>query len=246
MPISDKFTSVLSKNFEINFMQCTPNGKLKITELCNLLQLTAAEHSEIGGISYIDMQVFNQAWVLSRMRLEIVDLPKWKDTITVKTWICSLENSRSIRAIEVYVNDKKMVGAETFWAVFNTKTRRPEALQLPHEHFEKFKDNRATTAEVSKITVLENLEFVHSKKVYLSDLDMVNHVNNIKYLEWCLDLLDEKLILSNKIMSIDLNYLKELSISDEIIIETKKVDKTIFFEIKKESKSVFLLKINTL
>ena len=74
------------------------------------------------------MQEFNQAWVLSRMRVEITELPKWRDIVTVKTWINSLENSRSVRAFEMYVNGKKIVGCETFWAVFNTKIRRPEAL----------------------------------------------------------------------------------------------------------------------
>ena len=37
MPISPNFTSVLSKDWEINFTQCTPNGYLKYTDLCNLL-----------------------------------------------------------------------------------------------------------------------------------------------------------------------------------------------------------------
>jgi medium-chain acyl-[acyl-carrier-protein] hydrolase len=36
-----------------------------------------------------------------------------------------------------------------FWAVFNTKTRRPENLALPHEHFEKFPE-KATNEAFSK------------------------------------------------------------------------------------------------
>ena len=120
MPISPNFTSVLSKDWEINFTQCTPTGFLKYTDLCNILQLTAAAHSEVGGISFFDMQEFHQAWVLSRMRVEVSALPKWQDIVTVKTWINSLENSRSVRALEMYVNGKKIVGCETYWAVFNT------------------------------------------------------------------------------------------------------------------------------
>ena len=136
MPIATTFLSIFSKDWEINFTQCTPNGYLKYTDLCNLLQLTAAAHSELGGISFSDMQEFNQAWVLSRMRVEVSELPKWKDTVTIKTWINTLENSRSVRALEVYVNEKKIVGSETFWAVLNTEKRSPEALALPYEHFE--------------------------------------------------------------------------------------------------------------
>ena len=138
MPISPKFSSIFTKDWEINFTQCTPNGYLKYTDLCNILQLTAGDHAEVGGISFTDMQEFNQAWVMSRMKLEIDILPKWRDIVTVKTWIVSLENSRSVRALELYVGAKKLIGCETFWAVFNTKIRRPEGLALPYEHFEKF------------------------------------------------------------------------------------------------------------
>lgn len=181
MPITSNFTSILTKNWEINFLQCYPNGYLKYTELCNLFQLTAATHSEIGGISFSDMQEFHQAWVLSKMRVEIKRLPKWKDSVTVKTWINSLENSRSIRCLEMYIGDEKIVGCETFWAVFNTKTRRPEALALPHQHFEKYPNNTATEKSFSKINIQQTFEFVSEHIVKLSDLDIVNHANSIKY-----------------------------------------------------------------
>ena len=111
MPIAPNFTSTLSKDWNINFTQCAPNGYLKYTDLCNLLQLTAAAHSEIGGISFMDMQEFDQAWVLSRMRVEISKLPKSGDIVTVKTWINSLENSRSVRALEMHLNGEKIVGS---------------------------------------------------------------------------------------------------------------------------------------
>ena len=83
MSISPNFTSILSKDWEINFTQCAPNGFLKYTDLCNVLQLTAAAHSEIGGVSFTDMQEFDQAWVLSRMRVEINKLLKSGDIVTL-------------------------------------------------------------------------------------------------------------------------------------------------------------------
>lgn len=244
MPISADFVSIYSKDWEINFTQCTPNGYLKYTDLCNLLQLTAAAHSEIGGISFTDMQKFDQAWVLSRMRIEITELPKWKDVITVKTWINTLENSRSVRALELYANGKKMVGSETFWAVFNTKTRRPEALALPYDHFELYPDKKATEKPFSKITLNEDKEMVFERTVFLSDLDIVNHVNNVKYLEWCLDLVDEKSILKQKIESFEMNFLKELSLKDKVIIHESVTEKHSIFNITKDDKTSFALQLN--
>ena len=244
MPIAKEFTSIISKDWEINFMQCTPNGYLKHTDLCNILQLTAASHSEIGGISFMDMQAFHQAWVLSRMRLEITALPKWKDVVTVKTWINTLENSRSVRAFEMYVNGKKMIGAETFWAVFNTKIRRPEALALPYDHFEMYPEKKATKKSFSKINISDEKEIIFEKTIVLSDLDIVNHVNNVKYLEWCLDRVDEKIILNHGIESLEMNFLKELSIKNTVVIHESILEKEYIFSITKEDKSCFALQLN--
>jgi medium-chain acyl-[acyl-carrier-protein] hydrolase len=244
MPIDPNFTSILSKDWEINFTQCTPNGYLKYTDLCNLLQLTAAAHSEVGGISFTDMQEFNQAWVLSRMRVEIIELPKWRDVVTVKTWINSLENSRSVRALEMHVNGKKIVGSETFWAVFNTKARKPEPLALPYEHFELYPENKATEMGFSKINLPQEKEIIFERTVSLSDLDIVNHANNVKYLEWCLDLVDEKKILTQQIKSFEMNFLKELSLKDKVIIHECINDNDVVFSITKEDKTCFALQIN--
>lgn len=244
MPISPNFTSILSKDWEINFTQCAPNGYLKYTELCNILQMTAAAHSEVGGISFTDMQEYNQAWVLSRMRVEVSKLPQWRDVVTVKTWINSLENSRSVRALEMYVNGKKIVGSETFWAVFNTEIRRPEALALPYEHFELFPNNKATKETFSKISLNHDKEMVFEKTVRLSDLDIVNHANNVKYLEWCLDLVDETKILNQEIESFEMNFMKELSLKDEVVIHENSEQNTTVFSISKEDKSCFALQLN--
>lgn len=244
MPIDPKFTSILSKDWEINFTQCTPNGYLKYTDLCNLLQLTAAAHSEVGGISFTDMQEFNQAWVLSRMRVEIIELPKWRDVVTVKTWINSLENSRSVRALEMHVNGKKIVGSETFWAVFNTEARRPEPLALPYQHFELYPENRATEMGFSKINLPQEKEEIFERTVSLSDLDIVNHANNVKYLEWCLDLVDENKILSKQIKSFEMNFLKELSLKDKVIIHECINDNNVVFSITKNDKTCYALQLN--
>lgn len=244
MPISPDFTSIFSKDWEINFTQCLPNGYLKYTDLCNILQLTAAAHSEVGGISFSDMQEFHQAWVLSRMRVEITVLPQWKDVVTVKTWINTLENSRSVRALEMYVNGKKMAGCETFWAVFNTTIRRPEALALPFEHFELFPERKATKKTFSKINSNTDSEMIFEKTVAISDLDIVNHVNNVKYLEWCLDFVAVELILNQKITSFEMNFLKELSLKDTISIHENVNNKSTIFSITKEDKTCFALQLN--
>jgi len=244
MPISKDFTSILSKEWEINFLQCYPNGYLKYTDLCNILQLTAGVHAELGGIAFSDMQAHHQAWVLSRMRVEVTRLPQWKDVVTVKTWINSLENSRSIRCLEMYVGKEKIVGCETFWAVFNTQTRRPENLALAHEHFEKFPNDKATEVQFSKINTVIEKSFVAEKTVLLSDLDIVNHANSVKYLEWCLDYIEPKLMMEQTIESFEMNYLKEVALNEMVLIEKSSSDNPITLTVNANDKVCFALQLN--
>ena len=241
MPISSQFTSIYTHEWEVNFTQCAPNAFLKYVDLCNLLQLTAAEHSIIGGLSFNDMQERHQAWVLSRIRIEIEALPKWQDKVVVKTWIEDLQGARSIRNMEMYLDGKKVAGATTYWAVFNTQLRKAEALALPNGHFEKFPEWHATTQSFSKINLNRETKNIKNHPVLLSDLDIVNHVNNVKYLEWCLDTLPSKAILKQEISAIEMNFMRELNLGDTVEINCNSSERPDFFIVSKEDKPCFAL-----
>jgi len=243
MPISENFTSVYSHDWEINFLQCMPNGLLRHTELCNILQLTAGYHAELGGINFTDMQLHDQAWVLSRMRVEIEELPKWTETITVTTWIYDLQGSRSIRAFEVHVSGRKIIGSVTYWAVFNTKLRKAEALALPHEHVETYPERKATAESFKKVDVNRESVLNSERKIVLSDVDIVNHVNNVKYLEWCLDDIDPRPILKQQLKSFDMNFLRELKLGDAVQLFSAKGDAATIFTINKDDKPCFALEL---
>src|SRR5690606_31119696 len=118
----------------------------------------------------------------------------------------------------LYLGEEKLAGCETYWAVLNTQIRRPENLALPHEHFQKFPGNSATEKSVQRINLDVPFEKFVDYTVQLSDLDIVNHANNVKYLEWCLNLVDKKLVLKQQIKGFEMNFLKELNLNDEAVI----------------------------
>ncbi len=244
MPIAINFTSVFEQEFEINFSQCYPNGKLKHTELCDLLQQTAAKHAEIGGISFSDMQEFDQAWVMTKLRIEIEELPKCNETIVIKTWIKSMENSKSIRAMEVYLESKKMASSETLWVVLNTKKRIAEPILINYDHFEIFPERNATRSLPQNIYIPKQKNKTFNRQIVLSDIDNVNHVNNIKYLEWCLDLLDINLVLNSQICSFEMNFLRELVLNDSVEIGLFIENSTLIFSGAKNNKNCFALQLH--
>jgi len=246
MAIAKNFQSIFALNWEINFTQCAANGKLKYTDMNNLFQLTASAHSDSGGMSFSEMQKNNQAWVLSRMRIEIDEVPKCDDVVTVVTWIEYLDKGQSIRNIEMYLGDKKLAGVSSLWVVLDTKLRKAaEQLAINSDHLIRYPEKKATAKNCYRINYVKDTELIEQRTVRLSDLDIVNHVNNVKYVEWCLDVFDANLIFNGKIKALNMNYLRELNLNDHVAIKMHQQDSQALFTIEKDKKVSFCMEVET-
>src|SRR5690606_41825204 len=118
---------IFEKEWTLNFTQCYPNGQLKYSELNNILQITASEHAENLGFGYKAMLDVRQAWVLSRMLIEIDSLPKYTQTVKIRTWIQELTGSRSIRNFELWLGDQAVRSASWRWVVVNIRSGRGDS-----------------------------------------------------------------------------------------------------------------------
>ena len=239
MPLSADFKSIHYKNWEVYFSQCYPNGAIKLPELANILQLTAAEHADLGGVGFDDLSKYDQSWVMNRMRIEIGELPIFSQELEVKTWIEELKGFKSTRNFEVSREGKKLLGISSLWAIFNMKRRRPDALQFDTSYVEQFPDIHSTEIANQRVDLSFEVSDTFEQTVQFSDLDIVNHVNNTKYLEWCINYIDPMLILGNKIKAIDLNFIKELSLGEVITIQKGVFDNKIGFKISKAEQICF-------
>jgi len=237
--------STFEKNWEINFTQCYSNARIRYSDLSNLLQLTAGEHATIAGFGFREMAKNNQTWVLSRIRFEINRLPKWMDIVTIKTWIQHLEGAKSTRNFDVYVNNQLYVTATSYWAVINTVKRGPEELAIALGDFKTFPERHSTQKPFSKLNLAQTVKPIENYTVKISDLDIVNHANNVKYLDWCMDRLPMELVLTNQIVSIEMNYLRELRYNDRVEISGNSTDKGYFMTVTKQERVSFALEIET-
>lgn len=235
--------SIYQTKVNIDMSQCGPNSKLKYVEFSNILQNIAAKHSSLWNMSFKDMQKHQQAWVSSRMRFEFEELPKWHQEVEIATWIESIDGMRSIRNFEMLQNGKRMAGATSLWVVFNTEKRRPDNLAIPYDDLILYPEKKSTKKSVDFVDITKKTEKISSYTVQYSDLDIVNHANNIKYTEWCLNLLDRKLLDNESISALEMNFMRELTWNDCVDIEQFKEDKNIYFYIKKEQVTIFALKI---
>lgn len=219
MPISPLFESIYKQEFEVDYFDCDINGNLKIADFCKLIQMVASNHAVLGGISYWDLQAVKQAWVINKFRLEIKALPKWQDKIKIVTWIQKLDGIRSTRNFEVFILDKKIATASSLWVILNTERRRPEFMTLPHDHFIKYENKRAIEGEFYKFNQEYNKQKLKDYTVKYSDLDMVKHVTNIKYIEWIIDAIKDKNIEVNTIPHlVEMIFQKELLYKEKCVI----------------------------
>lgn len=237
--------SVFEKIWEIYFTQCYSNGRIRFSDLSNILQLTAGEHATSVGFGFKEMAKHNQTWVLSRMRIEINRLPKWMDIVQVKTWIQELEGARSTRNFEILVNGQVYVTATSYWAVINTVKRSSENLAISADDFTTYPDRPATQRPFSKLDISQPVKNIDQYSVKLSDLDIVNHANNVKYLDWCMERLPIELVLTNQIKSLEMNYLRELRYNDSVDINGDSTDKGYFMTVTKQKRVHFALEVET-
>ena len=117
-------------------------------------------------------------------------------------------------------------------------------MALPNAHFEKYPNDKATKIQFSKIDTTIDKAFVTEKTILLSDLDIVNHANSVKYLEWCLDYIQPELLLNQSLESFEMNYLKEVSLADTIAIEKSSTENPMVFTVNANNKICFALQLN--
>lgn len=228
----------------MNFTQCYSNGQVKFSELNNLLQLAASEHAEEIGFGYREMLKIKQSWVLSRMLIEVDALPRYMEKITIRTWIQEFTGTRSLRNFEVIQHDKVLVRASSLWVVFNMATRRADHIAIKTDYDHVLGDRYSTREQVAKIDGNIDFEKIAEHQIKLSDLDIVNHANNVKYMEWCFDAMNPKEVLDGSIKSLEMNFLKELKFGEVVDInKSEKKDGYTTFNIEKDGRIHFLMKV---
>ncbi|MEK6494620.1 acyl-[acyl-carrier-protein] thioesterase [Myroides odoratimimus] len=218
MPISPNFTSIYTQSFDIDYFDCDINAQLKTVDLCKMIQMASSNHAVLGGISFWDLQEANQSWVVYKFRVEIDRMPKWQERIDITTWIETLDGIRSVRNFEVHCNGELIASASSMWVIMNTVRRRPEVMAITHDHFTKHEDKKSIKGEFTTFDKNPKVNHLVTDSVKYSDLDMVNHVTNIKYLEWVINALKAKDTAPTDISVIDMHFNKELRFNQQYSI----------------------------
>lgn len=222
----------VAEPFHVDF-----TGKLFMGVLGNHLLNSAGFHATERGFGIAEMNESNYTWVLSRLAVEMMDMPSEYETFSVDTWIENVYRLFTDRNFTIYGKDGKVYGyARSVWAMINLDTRKPADLLALHgqeliDYIET--DNICPIEKPGRIKVTQQMP-LRTIEVYYNDIDINGHVNSIKYIEHILDLFPKQWFAEKKVARFEMAYVAESYYGDTLSFFRDEVDEGIYdIEVRK-------------
>lgn len=177
--------SYVAEPFHVDF-----EGKLTLGILGNHLLNCAGFHSSDRGFGIAKLNEDNYTWVLSRLAIELEDLPNQYEEFTIETWVENVYRLFTDRNYAILDKDNRPIGyARSVWAMINLSTRKPANLIELHggDISEYIVEKDCPIEKPSRIKVTSQ-EPVAKMLAKYTDIDINGHVNSIRYIEHILDL----------------------------------------------------------
>lgn len=238
-----------TQNYTVPCYDTDASWRLKPTSFMNLAQEAAGQHAVRLGFGYDDLIKTNTAWIISRMHIQFVDMPKWRDQLTLSTWHKGLNRLFYLRDfILTDAQGNPKVKATSSWLVLNLETRRlvrdPELMEDGTVNTENVIETPADKVQMPKdVEPVLALEHV----VAYSDVDMNAHTNNAMYMQWAMDAVEYDLASTRQVKSLTINFNHETKAGDKVSIYRAALEKEdglhVYVEGKVEDVSSFTVEL---
>ena len=203
---------------------CDFSQRLFMGQLGNHMLHAADFHSRDRGFGMDYLNTINKTWVLSRLAIEMDEMPRQYEKFYVETWVESAmryftnRNFRVVAAPDESSSDNqpstpKVYGyGRSIWAMIDTETRQPcNLLEVNNgaimEYVEKEKEN--PMAKLSRVKMDENAQPVRTIETNYNDVDINGHINSVKYIEHVLDLFSLEWYREHPLKRFDIAYVAE-------------------------------------
>ncbi|XP_071737239.1 palmitoyl-acyl carrier protein thioesterase, chloroplastic-like [Rutidosis leptorrhynchoides] len=214
---------VFRQNFSIRSYEIGADRTASVETLMNHLQETALNHVKNAGLlgdgfgSTPEMCKKNLFWVVTKMQVLVERYPTWGDVVQVDTWVAP-SGKNGMRRDWLICDCKTgeiLTRASSNWVMMNKVTRRlskmPDEVRAEIEHY--FVDTPPVVDDDNiKLPKLDvnTADFVRNGLTpKWSDLDVNQHVNNVKYVGWVLESAPQNVVENYELASFTLEYRRE-------------------------------------
>lgn len=200
------------------------SGHLFLGVLGNHLLNAAGRHSHNRGWGIDHLNQVHYTWVLSRLTIELSEMPAQYEHVEVETWVESVLKLFTERNFAIRnADDGRIYGyARSIWAMIDTTSRKPANLLTLHDgdilryvipaDEKPCPINRHSTIRVNAGQPLRRVP------TYYSDVDINGHINSIKYIEHILDLYGREQFEQRRLQRFEIAYKTEAHMGDELAL----------------------------
>ena len=177
--------------------------------------LNAADfHSRDRGFGMDFLNSIKKTWVLSRLAIEMDEMPCQYDKFYVETWVESAMRYFTQRNFRVVSEDgAKVYGyGRSIWAMIDTETRQPTNIfDIDNGAIVNWveKDKENPMSKLTRVQMDDKTELVRTIDTFYNDVDINGHINSVKYIEHVLDLFPIDWYKEHPLKRFDIAYVAE-------------------------------------
>ncbi|XP_028227082.1 palmitoyl-acyl carrier protein thioesterase, chloroplastic-like [Glycine soja] len=225
-----KDRSVYRQIFFVRSYEIGPDKTITVETLMNFLQETCLNHMSNCGVSQNDfgatheMDLRKLIWVVTRIQVQVQRYSKWGEEIEVDTWfdIAGKNGIRRDWIIRDHYTKEIIAKATSTWTMMNRETRRLSKIseEVRQELVPFFFNKLAIAREeidhqkIHKLTDSTAESFRYGVTPGWNDMDVNQHVNNVKYIRWILESVPREVLEDYKMTSMTLEFRRECTQSD--------------------------------
>lgn len=199
---------------------CDFSHRLFMGHLGNHMLNAADFHSTDRGFGMSYLNPIHKTWVLSRLAIEMEDMPEQYTKFYVETWVESAMKYFTNRNFRVIGEDGKVFGyGRSVWAMIDTDTRQPQDIFAIRDGAigDWIETERECPIEKSsRVKMGSGAELVRTIDTYYSDVDVNGHVNSVKYIEHVLDLFPVSWYGVHRLRRFEIAYVAESHGGDKL------------------------------
>ena len=198
---------------------CDFGGKLFMGHLGNHLLNAADFHSTDRGFGMKYLMSIKRSWVLSRLAIEMDEMPSQYTRFNVETWVESAMRYFTSRNFRVVSGDKVYGYGRSIWAMIDTESRQPtDIYDIDNGAIDNWivKDKECPIDKGGRVRVGAEAQLVHTIDTYYNDVDINGHINSVKYIEHVLDLWPLDWYRDHQIRRFEIAYVAEAHGGDQL------------------------------